>query len=149
VRPFFVAADDEAALAFGLDPETCAAARDVREEPRALSSCLALAPASPIPRRTALEGFSLLRAADAVRRARGLRIGVFAIAIAVLLEAALLLRAAAASRAAVPMGVDEPGNPNAIGPARFTAGRGWSVAVALLVALLGFALLAALLVRFG
>jgi hypothetical protein len=148
-RPFFVAADDDAALAFGLDRETCTAARDVREEPRALSSCLAVAHASPIPRSPAIEGFSLLRARDAVRRARGLRIGVAAIAIAVLLEAVLLLRAAASSRAAGSMGADEPDGPSGVGSASVAPGRGWSVVVMLLLALLGFALLAALLVRFG
>jgi hypothetical protein len=152
VRPFFVAAGDDAALAFGLDRETCTAARDVREEGRALSSCLALAPASPVARSTALEGFSLLHARDAERRARGVRIGVAVIAIAVLLEAALLLRAAAASRAAlsaVSIETEEPGVPSAVGTGLALRARGWSVAVGLLVALLGFAFLAALLVRFG
>ena len=87
-----------------------------------MSSCLALSPITPTPRWIALDGFVGQRALDHAARARGLAVALGAIAIAVLLEAALLWRAAA----------------------RRPAG---TVAVAILVGLLGFALLAAFIVR--
>jgi hypothetical protein len=136
-RPFFVADSDEQALRSGEDVEACAPPRDVRESGRALSTCLALAVARPVPRWPALDGFDAQRARSAERRARGLGIALGAIATAVLLEVALLLRAAAEARM------------QAIEGTLPTAGRRWTLAVALLTALLGFALLAAFLARLG
>jgi hypothetical protein len=121
-RPFFVASSDEAAFAYGTDRAACAAPRDPRETASALASCLALSAITPAARWTALDGFVMQRALDRAARARGLAVALGAIAIAILLEAALLMRAAA-------------------------GGRARTVAVAVLVGLLGFALLAAFIVR--
>ncbi len=121
-RPFFVASSDGAALAMGAERAACSLPRDPRETASAVSSCLALSPITPTPRWIALDGFVGQRALDRAARARGLAVALGAIAIAVLLEAALLWRAAA----------------------RRPAG---TVAVAILVGLLGFALLAAFIVR--
>jgi hypothetical protein len=135
-RPFFVAASDEAALAFGTDWAACSLPRDVRETARAVGSCLAVSAARAVPRWVALDGFVAQHARDEERRARGLAVAVSAIAVASLLEIVLLLRAAASANARLL---------ESSGPMpRARAGR---VAVALLVALLGFALLAAFLVR--
>jgi hypothetical protein len=120
-RPFFVASSDEAALALGTDV-ACAAPRDPRETASALSSCLALSTIVPAPRWMALDGFVMQRALDRDARAKGLAVALGALAIAVVLEATLLLRASA-------------------------GGRARTVAVAVLVGLLGFALLAAFIVR--
>jgi hypothetical protein len=133
-RPFFVAKDDEAALAMGPDADGCALPRDIREYERALATCLALAVAAPVPRWTALDGFDAQRARSADRRGRGLAIALGAIAAAVLLEVALLLRAAAEARMKVQGALP-------------TERRRWTIAVAILAALLGFALLAAFLAR--
>ena len=124
---------DEEALALGPDAETCALPRDARENARAIDSCLALAVAAPVPRWVALDGFAAQKVRDAERRGRGLAVALGGVAIAVLLEGALLLRAAALGRLVVD-GVA-------------ASGRRWTVAVAILTGLLGFALLAAFLVR--
>jgi len=124
-RPFFVASSDDAALALGTDP-ACAPPRDPRDTASAISSCLALAPIRPTPRWVALDGFVMQRALDQAARAKGLSVALGALAIAVVLEATLLLRAGARGGA---------------------GGRLRTVAVALLVGLLGFALLAAFVVR--
>ncbi|HXN33935.1 MAG TPA: hypothetical protein VN894_18825 [Polyangiaceae bacterium] len=139
-RPFFVASSDQAALAFGLDEE-CVRPGDPRETPRAIGVCLALAGATPVPRWTALDGFSAQHALDGQRRARGLGVALGAIVTALLLETVLLLRAARRSdslREATTENGDPPGA---------KARRAGTVGIALLVALLGFALLAAFLVR--
>ena len=65
-RPFFVAASDEAALAFGTDPETCAPPPRRARRRRVVGACLALAGATPVPRWTALDGLH-----DAARARRG------------------------------------------------------------------------------
>jgi len=142
VRPFFVAATDEAALSFGTDAAECAKPRDPAEAARVASVCLALAGATPLPRWTALDGFSAGHAMDAQKRARGLTIALGAILVAVLLETMLLLRAASRSRARL-----GSGTPLGDGVRSPTPGRAGTLAIGLLVALLGFALLAALLVR--
>ncbi len=121
-RPFFVASSDDAALSLGTDREACAPPRDPRETGDAVSSCLALSSIASVPRWVALDGFAMQRALDREARARGLAVAVGALAIASVLEGMLLLRAAANSRRR-------------------------TVAVAVLVALLGFALLAAFIVR--
>ncbi len=133
VRPFFVAGSDEEALRFGPDPDACAPSHDVRETSRAVDTCLALAVANPVQRWVALDGFAARRGRDGQRRGRGLAIALAGVAAAVLLEGALLLRAAAGAGAAA------GGVP--VERRRFT------LAVALLTGLLGFALLAAFLVR--
>jgi hypothetical protein len=137
-RPFFVARTDEEALSFGHDPDACTLPHDGRETGRAVDTCLAMATASPVARWIALDGFAAARIRDAERHARGLAVALGGVAVAVLLEAALLLRSAGAAQ--VSEGDSVPG-------ARLDGPRRWSIAVALLTGLLGFALLAAFLVR--
>jgi hypothetical protein len=146
-RPFFVAASDEAALAFGLDRDACAPApdpRDTRDTARALDVCLALAAATPVPRWTVLEGFTMQHARDAEKRSRGLAIALGGLFVAALLEVLLLLRASMAARARLHVAEAESG----LRAPRFVS-RTWTVVLGLLVALLGFGLLAAFLVRVG
>jgi hypothetical protein len=143
-RPFFVAESDDAALLFGADPDACAAPRDIREMSRIVSACLALVAPAPVPRWTALDGFAFQRARDAHRRARGLSIALGAIAIAVILEVLLLLRIVAAARARLRAASAETDAGIALRPSRV-----WGIVVSLLVAMLGFALLGAFLVRLG
>jgi hypothetical protein len=143
-RPFFVAESDEAALAFGTDHDACAPPADIRETSRVLSACLALVAPAPVPRWTALDGFAFQRDRDARRRAHGLTIALGAIAIAVVLEVLLLLRTATASRARLRAASAESDAGDAL-----RTGRVWGIVVSLLVAMLGFALLGAFLVRLG
>jgi hypothetical protein len=133
-RPFFVAASDDAALSLGSDRDGCTPARDLREAERALATCLALAVEQPIARWKALDGFDVQRARGARRRSRGLAVALGALVLAVLLEAALILRSAASAR--IDVGVAGPGDR-----------QRWTIAVAVLAGLLGFALLAAFLAR--
>jgi hypothetical protein len=143
-HPFFVARSDEAALAFGLDADACAPAADPQDTARAVGVCLALSGATPVPRWVALEGFTMQHARDAEKRSRGLAIALGGIALAALLEVLLLLRASRSARARV----HDPEDAATRAAPRFL-GRAWTVGLALLVAMLGFALLAAFLVRVG
>ncbi|MGD0525613.1 MAG: hypothetical protein ABSE49_10735 [Polyangiaceae bacterium] len=143
-RPFFVAASDEAALAFGTDRDVCSPAADARDTARAVSQCLALAEGTPVPRWTALDGVTMQHARDAAKRARGLAVALWGILVAVALEVLLLLKASATSRAR--LRAAEAAGGAAVGR---LVGRGWSVGLAVLVAMLGFALLAAFLARVG
>jgi hypothetical protein len=143
-RPFFVAASDGAALAFGTDAETCTPPANPQDAARVVSACLALAGATPVPRWTALEGFTMQHARDAAKRSRGLALALWAILVAVILEALLLLKASASSRARLRVAEKEGGE----GSGRLV-GRGWTVGIALLVAMMGFALMAAFLARVG
>ncbi|HEY3816749.1 MAG TPA: hypothetical protein VGL81_06240 [Polyangiaceae bacterium] len=143
-RPFFVAESDEVALAFGTDRDTCTPPADPRETARAVSECLALAGPTPVPRWTALEGFTMQHARDAAKRSRGLALALGGILLAVILEAVLLLKAAASSRARLKAAEQEGG----AGAGRLV-GRGWTVGIAVLVAMMGFALMAAFLARVG
>ncbi|HEX8792871.1 MAG TPA: hypothetical protein VF765_18120 [Polyangiaceae bacterium] len=143
-RPFFVADSDDAALLFGTDPDVCALPRDIRETSRILAACLALVAPAPVARWTALDGFAFQRARDAHRRAQGLSIALGAIAVAVILEVVLLLRIVAASRARLRAASREDDAREALRTARV-----WGIVVSLLVAMLGFALLGAFLVRLG
>ena len=142
VRPFFVASSDDAAFAFGEETAECAPPSDGRETSRALAACLAMTAATPVPRWVALDGFSMERAKDAHARFLGLVIALGAILVAALLEGTLVLRAAASSRASLSA-------THAVIEKDQTIARVSGVAVALLVALLGFALFAAFLVRAG
>jgi hypothetical protein len=94
----------------------------------------------PTRRWAALEGFSTHRAEDRERRARGLAVALGAIVVAAVLETALLLRVASESslkRRAAGDGVDAPDARSGV----------WRIFLGLLVALLGFALLAGFLLR--
>jgi len=143
-RPFFVADSDEAALAFGTDHDSCVPPPDIRETGRVLSACLALVAPSPIARWTALDGFAFQGARNARRRSMGLSIALGAIVVAVILECLLLFRAVTSSRARLRAASAEGDAGNA-----FVAGRVWAVVISVLVAMLGFALLGAFLIRLG
>jgi hypothetical protein len=144
VRPFFVASGDESALAMGTDEEHCLPARDARETPRGVALCLALAGATPVPRWTALDGFSAQHAGSAHRRAFGMAIALGAIAVAMLLETVLLLHSAREARMRLLAAMQ-----GAVEAVDTRGERTRKMGIALLVALLGFALLAAFLVRAG
>jgi hypothetical protein len=141
-RAFFVARSDDAALGLGTDVQACTGPADAVDAERTLGRCLALSARTPVERWLALDGFAGIRARDAVTRARGLRIALGGLLVAALLEAALLLGGAA--RARVRLDEEGRGNGTAGGMA---ASRAWTVTVTVLVALLGFALLAAFLSR--
>jgi hypothetical protein len=155
-QPFFVAASDAAALAFGTDAATCIPPPDPRDTTRVMSTCLALAAATPVPRWLALDGFAPQHTRDAAKRARGLAIALGGIGVAVILEALLVLKAALSARARLREAIateDEPGQGGeksqvTHGPRRWAA-PAWTVGIALLVAMLGFALMAAFLARAG
>jgi hypothetical protein len=136
-----VASNDEAALAFGTDSDGCAPRRTPRETAEALWPCLALASARPIARWVALDGTTSQLANERVRRSRGVALAVGAVMLAALLELLLLLRAAVPPRAEVELELEQGE------PARTAAFTWWNVGIALLVALLGFALLAAFVGR--
>ncbi len=143
-RPFFVANDPVAALAHGTDPTTCAAPGDVRDNPRVVSACLSLVAPTGVPRWVAVDGFQYKKDRDAMQRARGLTIAMLGLLIAILLEAVLVLRGAALARAEL-----KAAEKSAEGGGARLAGRGWNVAVGLLLALMGFALIGTFLVRLG
>jgi len=140
VRPFFVAARDDAALAFGTDRVECAPPDDARETSRRLASCLAVSAVSAAPRWTALDGFASARAQSRENRSRGLAVALGAIANATLIEALLVLRATAAARARLRAAMKTSDGPSGLVSA-------FGIAIGLLVALLGFLLLAAFVVR--
>jgi hypothetical protein len=129
--PFFVAPTDEAAMAFGTDAPACVPTADPREAAAALGACLALAAPRPVRRWVALDGFAAQRVLDRQARARGLLVALGALAIAVLLEGTLLVRAG------------RRGARDAHDRVR----QALTVAVALLVGLLGLTLLAAFILR--
>jgi hypothetical protein len=141
VRPFFVAASDEAALAFGRDTSECTPPGDIRAAGRALSVCLALAPAPLTPRWVALEGFSERHKRESAKQSKGVAIALVAIVSGAILEALLLVRAATRSRARL-RAVE-----NAEGAEADIVARGWGALMVVLVAMMGFALLAAFVAR--
>lgn len=151
-RPFFVAASEEAALAFGTDPDACAIPPGGATD-RVVSACLALVAPAPVARWVALDGFAFQRAREARQRARGLAIALGAIAIAAVLEVLLLMSMVTAARAhlrAAAAEQDAQDQADGDAPAAtLRPGRAWGIAVGLLVAMLGFALLGAFLVRLG
>jgi hypothetical protein len=142
VRPFTVASTDASALGFGPDASECAPPLDPRDAPRVLSVCLALAAATPVPRWTALEGFSAKHAGDERKRSHGARLALAAIAVATVLETLLLLRASAAARARLRAAAEDEGV-----AAKAFLGRFGTVALAVLIGALGFVLLAAFVAR--
>jgi hypothetical protein len=138
VRPFFVARDDEAALAFGPDRAECSMPLDVRDATRTISVCLALAAPSPVPRWVALEGLSRRKSDDDARRSRGLALALVAIVVGAVLELLLLVRATVRARARLRAAAALDGD-----HAAPIVARGTTALMAVLVAMLGFALLAA------
>jgi hypothetical protein len=143
-RAFFVAASDEQALSFGTDSEECAPPHDPRELVRAVSVCASLASPVPVPRRMLLDGFAAQRALQAHKRRRGFGVALGAIAMSILLETVLLLRAAHQARLRL--------RALAAGESEFSdaqVARAGKLGIALLVAMLGFVLLAAFLAKAG
>lgn len=102
---------------------------------------LAAAAATGFPRTAVLDGFAPRRAELARTRRRGVGLALFALALAAALETLLLVRFARRARAAI----EDAEEAFREGGARFVEGRAGTVLVGLGVALLGFALLAALL----
>lgn len=143
-RPFFVAKTAVDALAFGTDAATCAAPGDVRDTPRVVSACLALVAPTGVPRWLAVDGFAYKKERDAMQRARGLTIAMLGLLVAILLEAVLVLRGAALARAEL-----RAAEKSAEGGGAKLVGRGWNVAVGLLLAMMGFALIGTFLARLG
>jgi len=143
-RPFFVATSDEQALSFGTDREACATPSNPGGLARAVSVCASLVAPMPVARRPILDGFAVQRARRAHRRGRGFAVALGAIAIAILLETALLLRTAKSARERLQEAT--LGEPQVVDSGADRVGR---LAVLLLVAMLGFVLLAAFLVRAG
>lgn len=143
-RPFFVGKDAVSALAYGTEPSVCVAPGDVRDAARVLSVCLSLAAPTPLTRWVAVDGFVYKRARDAAQRTRGVLIAGSAIVLAILLETVLLLRMAAIARAGLKAAErsDEAGGSQLVG-------KGWNVVAGILLAMMGFALLGAFLVRLG
>jgi hypothetical protein len=141
-EPFFVAEDDAAALKLGLSADACAASG--AETKRAIGPCLATAAAGPFPRWTALEGFASVRAHEAKNRSRGMTLAVGSIVVAAALETLLILVGVSESRRRLRAAQTDADEDVAMATPRTTAMR---VAVGLLVALLGFALVLALVLR--
>ena len=146
-RPFFVARSDEQALAYGTDRTECTPPRDPRELVRAVSVCAALVGPTPIRRMTVLDGFAAPHARRAQRRARAMALSLGAIAIAMVLETVLLLRTARQARMRLDAAAREEELVGELANER--AERAGKLGVALLVAMLGFVLLAAFLARAG
>ncbi len=141
--PFFVASSDAAALELGTDRIECAPRSSALERAQALGPCLALAAAAPISRWTALDGFSKKLVKLREERLRGLGVAAAALLVAMALETLLVLRAAARGRR---LGRDELGEgasePLAMSPP-------FPATAAVLMALLGFALVAAFILRWA
>jgi hypothetical protein len=137
VRPFFVSASDEAALRLGFENAQCAVPADIRLAARALGPCLATTGARAVHRWVALDGFALQRAEVSRRREHGVAVSAGAVLVAMILETMLVLRAWASAQTQL-RGLD------ARPPPALTRISG--VVVAVLVSVLGLALLAVFLV---
>jgi hypothetical protein len=146
-RPFFVASSDEQALSFGTDREACAPPRDPHELVRALSVCAALVGPTPVPREMLLDGFAAQHARRSLKRARSMALSLGAIGIAMVLETVLLVRTARRAR----MRLHAVASAEELGGALVDerSARAGKLGIALLVAMLGFLLLAAFLARAG
>ena len=146
VRAFFVAASDDAARKLGpVDDVGCAGAGALppKDAARALGPCLALAAGGPFPRWTALDGFEKLRVDAYDKQARGANIGIASVTVAFVLEAFLILQTIAASRRKMKAAQDTRPELAHL-ESRF---QSVSIAVGLLVALLGFGFVAVMLMR--
>ncbi len=153
--PFFVAANDPSALQLGTDRTGCAASAGASSASHALGPCLALAAAVPIARWTALDGFSAKNAHLREKRLRGMAIAGGSILVATALETLLVLRAAARGRRRRPNDVGnvaDGSNDGDIGESaagELTMSPPYQSAVAILVAVLGFALVTAFILRWA
>jgi hypothetical protein len=140
--PFFVAETDDLALRFATDRAACNDAPALAAH--ALGPCLALAAATPTARWTALDGFSAKNAKLQRKRLRGMTIAWASVLMAMALEALLLIRAATRGRQKrQPIDPSEDSEDELVMAPRFQG------AVAVLVALLGLALVAAFVLRWA
>jgi hypothetical protein len=145
--PFFVAASDAAAARLGTDPAECVAPADAALPSRALGPCLAVAAAVPVARWTALDGFSEKNGKLRDKRRRGMTVAGGAALVAMALEALLVLRAASrARRLRQPGGVADLGE---LPPVELAMSPPLLSAVAVLIALLGLALVTAFVLRWA
>jgi hypothetical protein len=151
VLPFFVAPSDAAALQLGTDSAECAGSGAASPSPRALGPCLALATNAPIARWTALDGFLAKNAVLRQKHLRGMAIAVGAIVVAMALEALLMFRAAGQGRRQpIPAGdTRDDGDPGGRTTGELAMSPAFRSAVAILVALLGFALATAFVLRWA
>jgi hypothetical protein len=152
-RPFVVAASEQAGIDFTSQAGGCMSPTGVRDTIRALGPCLATAPATAAPRWLALDGLVDRRTRDRARHALGLGVSLGGVLAAILLEAALLARAAAAASARVaweggPEGAAAPPHGRRQRPEwdRPPVSAASGVVVACLVGLLGLCLVAAALI---
>lgn len=111
----------------------------------AVMAYLALHPAGGFHRSTVLDGFVARKDTNGVRRERGLAIGLGSLGIAAVLELVLLLQSARRGRKLAPDAIEGIEESAAL-MKRSSAG---SVVVGVLLAVLGFALIAALLLLQG
>jgi hypothetical protein len=137
--PFFVAASDAAAVRLGPDPAECIVPANADRPSRALGPCLAVAAAVPVARWTALDGFPEKNRKLRDKRRRGMTVAGGAALVAMALEALLVLRAAARGRR--------------VRQARAVGDLGelppLLSGVAILIALLGLALITAFVLRWA
>lgn len=138
-RPFFVATSDSSALAFGTDRTECAEPPGLGDAAGVLGPCLAMAAAVPVPRWTALDGIAKKGESLRGRRLRGMLVASGSIVVGMSLEILLVLRAASRGRRRRQAGDGPPGEALARDLPMSPLIRS---VVAILVALLGFALIA-------
>ena len=145
VDPFFVASTDEGALRLGSSQEVCASPRDADAMPRAIGPCVTLSSTpGPFARWIALEGFASKHAHDADRRLRGIVIALGALVVAATLEGLIIVTGVRDSRRRLRASGEGSSDEMKKAAPRVGVLR---IAIALLVALLGFALIAILVLR--
>jgi hypothetical protein len=137
--PFFVAPSDAEAIALAPSVDGCAPARDPRDAQRAMGACLALVSPPAFERWLALEGFAARSARAAANRARGMQIAIGSVVIAAAAEVLLIVLGVREARRRMRAETELAAAREKSMPLRIVVG--------LLVALLGFGLLAALILR--
>ncbi len=137
--PFLVAATDAAAVALPDAPAACRVSADAPDLDRVVGWCLALEPPHAIVKWPTLDGFPIKHGVEAQRRLQGFLVAIGSLAIAAVLETLLILGAVTAERRKMRAAVDLE--------ATRQSGAAARVVVGLLVALLGFALIAMLVMR--
>jgi hypothetical protein len=145
VDPFFVAANDGEAVSFGTSKAACSGARDARVAARALGPCAALTDSpGPFARWIALEGLTAKHAHDRERRHRGILLALGALVVASVLEGLIIVTGVRDSRRKLRASGESASDEMKNSAPRVTA---LQLAIGLLVALLGFALIATLVLR--
>ncbi len=149
--PFFVAGSDAAALLLGTDSAECVTSSAASPASRDLGPCLALTAIAPIARWTALDGFLPKNARLRQKHSRGVAVAVGAMVVAMALEALLMFRAAGRGRGQpTPLGDDrDAGDPGAPVTDDLAVSTPFRSAMAILIALLGFALVTAFVLRWA